>query len=83
MRIASALTHREARAWFKMLFPAVLGLLYAGTGGWSEDRWNTAFLLMGLGPALKMEYERGYWTLNPKLRPDQTGQEAASDQSQP
>lgn len=55
-----------------LILPTLIGLLYAGTGNWSESRWTTAFLLMGLGPAGKavaaLSYEKGYNTLNPALK---------------
>jgi hypothetical protein len=46
----------------------LIGLLYAGTGGWSAERWNGALAIMGLGAAAKGGYERGYHTYNPELR---------------
>lgn len=58
----------EARAWAELLLPVLVGLAIAGTGGWSAERWNTAMAVMGLGPAVKLGYERGYGTYNPALR---------------
>lgn len=60
--------------WFKgqidasLFLPVLIGLLYAGTGGWSAERWNGALAIMGLGPAARMGYEKGYATYNPELR---------------
>jgi hypothetical protein len=65
----------EARAWAELLMPIVIGLTIAGTGGWTAERWNTAMAVMGLGPAVKLGYERGYSTYNPSLRePGKDGQ---------
>jgi hypothetical protein len=50
-----------------VLIPVAVGILYAGTGNWSESRWTGALAIMGLGPATKMGYERGYWTENPEI----------------
>lgn len=50
-----------------MFIPVVIGLLYAGTGNWSESRWTGALAIMGMGPAARMGYEKGYWTENPTL----------------
>ena len=50
-----------------LILPVAIGLLYAGTGGWSAERWNTAFAVMGLSVA-KKSYDQGYWTENPELR---------------
>jgi hypothetical protein len=50
-----------------VLIPVAVGLLYAGTGNWSESRWTGALAIMGMGPAAKMGYERGYWTENPGI----------------
>ncbi|MEB3301985.1 MAG: hypothetical protein VKN56_08450 [Cyanobacteriota bacterium] len=58
----------EARAWAELLLPVAIGLAIAGTGGWTAERWNTAMAVMGLGPAMRMGYERGYGTYNPALR---------------
>jgi hypothetical protein len=49
------------------LIPVAVGLLYAGTGGWTDARWTAALAIMGLGPAVKFGYEKGYWTENPEL----------------
>ena len=55
--------------------PIAIGLTIAGTGGWTAERWNTAMAVMGLGPAVKLGYERGYSTYNPSLRePEKDGQ---------
>lgn len=54
-----------------LVIPVLVGLLYVATGGWSSERWNTAFALMGLGPAARMGYERGFNTYNPALRSKQ------------
>jgi hypothetical protein len=70
------LTSREARLWFKMVTPVVVGLIYAGTGDWSNERWIAALSLMSLGPAMQLEYNRGYWTLNPKLRQGEDAERA-------
>ena len=58
----------ETRAWIELLMPLAIGLAIAGTGGWTAERWNTAMAVMGLGPAMRMGYERGYSTYNPDLR---------------
>lgn len=66
----------EARAWFEMLIPILIGLAIAGTGGWSADRWATALAIMGLGVSKRVGqvegdargYERGFNTYNPALR---------------
>ena len=39
-----------------LLLPVLIGLLYAGTGGWSAERWNGALAMMGLGAAAKGGY---------------------------
>jgi hypothetical protein len=52
-----------------LIIPVLIGLLYAGTGGWSAERWNGALAIMGLGAAARGGYERGYHTYNPELRP--------------
>ena len=55
--------------------PVIIGLTIAGTGGWTAERWNTAMAVMGLGPAVKLGYEKGYATYNPSLRePGKEGQ---------
>ena len=51
-----------------LLLPVLIGLLYAGTGGWTAERWNGALAMMGLGAAAKGGYERGFNTFNPELR---------------
>jgi hypothetical protein len=51
-----------------LFVPVLIGLLYAGTGGWSAERWNGALAIMGLGGAAKMGYEKGFGTYNPDLR---------------
>jgi hypothetical protein len=61
-----------------LLLPVVIGLLYAGTGGWSAERWNGALAMMGLGAAARGGYERGFNTFNPELR--QPGQQRARDE---
>jgi hypothetical protein len=54
-----------------LILPVLIGLLYAGTGGWSAERWNGALAIMGLGAARKGGYEQGYNTYNPALhRPE-------------
>jgi len=66
----------EARAWAELLMPVIIGLAIAGTGGWTAERWNTAMAVMGLGPAVKLGYEKGYATYNPSLRePGKDGQD--------
>jgi hypothetical protein len=63
--------------WFKgqidasLFIPVLIGLLYAGTGGWSESRWTGALAIMGLGGAARAGFERGYQTYNPDLRQPQ------------
>jgi hypothetical protein len=52
-----------------LAIPVLIGLLYAGTGGWSAERWNGALAIMGLGAAARGGYERGYQTYNPELHP--------------
>jgi hypothetical protein len=56
-----------------LILPVFIGLLYAGTGNWSAERWNGALAIMGLGAAAKSGYEKGYNTLNPDLHPQQQG----------
>jgi hypothetical protein len=51
-----------------LLIPLIVGLLYAGTGGWTAERWNTALAIIGIGAGTKMGYERGFNTYNPGLR---------------
>jgi hypothetical protein len=55
-----------------LFIPVLIGLIYAGTGGWTESRWTGALAIMGLGGAARAGFERGYQTYNPDLRrPDQ------------
>jgi hypothetical protein len=54
-----------------LILPVLIGLLYAGTGNWSAERWNGALAIMGLGGAAKMGYEKGFGTYNPELRQHQ------------
>jgi hypothetical protein len=51
-----------------LFIPVLIGLIYAGTGGWSESRWTGALAIMGLGGAARAGFERGYATYNPELR---------------
>jgi hypothetical protein len=51
-----------------LIIPVLIGLLYAGTGSWTAERWNGALAIMGLGAAARGGYERGYNTFNPDLR---------------
>lgn len=55
-----------------VLLPVAIGLLYAGTGGWSAERWNGALAIMGLGGAgrlgEKAGFAQGFATYNPQLR---------------
>jgi hypothetical protein len=51
-----------------LFVPVLIGLIYAGTGGWTAERWNAALAIMGLGGAARMGYEKGYGTFNPDLR---------------
>ena len=58
-------------AVLQIILPAAIGLVYAGTGGWSAERWNAALAMMGFGGTsgvALMAYERGYNTYNPALR---------------
>lgn len=50
-----------------LILPVAIGLIYAGTGGWTAERWNTALAVMGLS-VQRGGYERGYNTYNPDLR---------------
>lgn len=59
-----------------LILPVLIGLLYAGTGGWTAERWNGALAIMGLGAAGRAGYERGYWTVNPDLRDNRPRDEA-------
>jgi hypothetical protein len=52
-----------------LILPMLIGLLYAGTGNWSAERWNGALAIMGLGAAAKTGFVTGYRTYNPELRP--------------
>jgi hypothetical protein len=55
-----------------LFIPVLIGLLYAGTGGWTESRWTGALAIMGLGGAARAGWERGFQTYNPNLhRPEQ------------
>ena len=54
-----------------LFIPVLIGLIYAGTGGWSESRWTGALAIMGLGGAARAGFERGYQTYNPDLRAPQ------------
>lgn len=58
-----------------LVLPALIGLLYAGTGNWSAERWNGALAIMGLGAAARSGYEKGYSTYNPQLRDPGAGQQ--------
>jgi hypothetical protein len=51
-----------------LFVPVLIGLLYAGTGGWTAERWNGALAIMGLGASAKVGFEKGYQTYNPDLR---------------
>ena len=51
-----------------LLMPLVVGLIYAGTGGWTAERWNTAMAMMGIGAGARYGYQRGFSTYNPDLR---------------
>lgn len=51
-----------------LILPMLIGLLYAGSGGWTAERWNGALAIMGLGASARAGYERGYSTYNPQLR---------------
>jgi hypothetical protein len=59
---------QEAREWIQLLLPVLVGFAIAGSGGWATDRWLAALPVMGLGPASKFGYERGFNTYNPALR---------------
>jgi hypothetical protein len=50
-----------------VILPVLIGLLYAGTGNWTAERWNAALAIMGIGAGAKAGYERGYNTFNPDL----------------
>jgi hypothetical protein len=47
-----------------LILPVLIGLLYAGTGDWTAERWNGALAIMGIGAGFKA----GYNTYNPELR---------------
>lgn len=51
------------------IVPVAIGLIYAGTGGWSGDRWTAALAIMGYGAAGRAGFMRGYWTDNPAFHP--------------
>ena len=51
-----------------LFIPVLIGLIYAGTGGWTESRWTGALAIMGLGGAARAGFERGFQTYNPALR---------------
>lgn len=55
-----------------LILPILIGMLYAGTGNWTAERWNGALAIMGLGAAGKAGYEtgygKGYNTYNPDLK---------------
>jgi hypothetical protein len=54
-----------------LLLPVMIGLIYAGTGGWTAERWNGALAIMGLG-GIHRAYRSGYETYNPDLHgPDE------------
>lgn len=59
---------KQVRLDLTVLLPVLVGLLYAGTGGWSAERWNGALAIMGLGASAKSGYTLGYFTYNPELR---------------
>lgn len=61
-----------------LILPVFIGLLYAGTGGWSAERWNGALALMSLGGAHKAGYERGFNTYNPNLEERSRGKQDSS-----
>lgn len=61
------MTSKEAKGWMELILPVVTGLLIAGTGGWTGERWGWGLTVMGFGPAMKMKYDQGYWTPNPNL----------------
>ena len=51
-----------------LIVPVLIGLLYAGTGNWTAERWNGALAIMGLGAAAKGGYQQGYNTYNPDIK---------------
>lgn len=52
-----------------LILPVLIGLLYAGSGNWSAERWNGALAIMGLGASARAGYEKGFATYNPDLKP--------------
>jgi hypothetical protein len=54
-----------------LFIPVLIGLIYAGTGGWTAERWNAALAIMGIGAGTRAGFERGYNTFNPDLRQPQ------------
>jgi hypothetical protein len=54
-----------------VILTTLIGLLYAGTGGWTAERWSTALAIMGIGAGTRAGFERGYATYNPDLRQPQ------------
>ena len=62
-----------------LIVPVAIGLIYAGTGGWTAERWNTALAVMGLSVA-KRSYDEGYTTYNPDLRQPPQGIEQPRDE---
>jgi len=50
-----------------VILPVLIGLLYAGTGNWTAERWNGALAIMGIGAGARAGFERGYNTFNPEL----------------
>lgn len=55
-----------------LILPVLIGLLYAGSGGWTAERWNGALAIMGLGASAKAGFVKGFGTYNPDLhRPEQ------------
>lgn len=51
-----------------LILPFLIGLIYAGTGGWTSERWTVALSIMGYSVMGKSAYERGLNTYNPKIR---------------
>lgn len=51
-----------------LVLPVAIGLLYAGTGGWTAERWNGALAIMGIGAGAKAGFEKGWNSYNPALR---------------
>lgn len=54
-----------------LVLPVAIGLLYAGTGGWTAERWNGALAIMGIGAGAKAGFVKGYATFNPDLHPSE------------